>query len=133
MARRKSRGSAAEKAAAPSIVRFLPIAILAALVVFVGAVVVVFFTSPEPGVFHYPLEENLAGCMPGQARGCTVGNCSGTSLCLEGGTWSGCRWEHVCAPGARIPCLKDGCSYAYRDCNACGSGYGDCTVPSSAK
>ncbi|MDD5339922.1 MAG: hypothetical protein PHV13_01595 [Candidatus ainarchaeum sp.] len=122
---RKKGGKAAGK---PQFARLLPLAILAALVVFVGAVLTVFFSSPAPGVFQYPAEEQ-AGCVQGTARACSVGNCTGTSVCLEGGTWGSCKWVRVCTPGARMACLQDGCSYAYRECNPCGSGYGSCTVP----
>jgi hypothetical protein len=124
MARRKTK----KAPAAPSLARFLPIAILIALVIFVGAVVSVFFMSPEPGVFHYPLAENATGCIAGQARNCSVGGCTGTSLCLEDGTWGSCNWQRVCTPGSTLPCLQDGCAYAYKTCNPCGSGYGDCNA-----
>ncbi len=125
MARRKTKKA---PAAARSLARFLPIAILIALVIFVGAVVSVYIISPEQGASHYPLAENASGCVPGQTRSCSVGNCSGTSLCLVDGTWGGCNWQRVCTPSSRLPCLQAGCAYAYKVCNPCGSGYGACSA-----
>lgn len=115
----------------PSVVRFIPLGLLALLVLTVAVVMAVFFGSPGPGVAHYPSSgQQQAACQPGQARSCAVGNCSGTSACLGDGIWGGCTWAHSCEAGSRIPCLRDGCSYAYRECNPCGSGYGEC-VPLS--
>lgn len=115
----------------PSAMRFLPLGLLALLVLTVAVVMAVFFGSSESGVVHYPPSgQQQAACQPGQARPCAVGNCSGTSACLGDGSWGGCTWAHSCEAGSRIPCLRDGCSYAYRECNPCGSGYGEC-VPIS--
>lgn len=127
MAGRKTR-----KEAAQPFGRYLPIAILIALLIFVGAVVAIFFSSPEPGIFHYPAAENASGCVPGQVEGCSVGRCSGMSTCLQDGTWGGCNWQRVCIPGSRAPCLQNGCAYAYKECNQCGSGYGDCNASKPA-
>jgi hypothetical protein len=66
-----------------------------------------------------------AACAEDQSRQCFVGNCSGVSTCING-AWSGCRWERVCTPGSRSTCLKDGCAYAVKECNGCGTGYGPC-------
>jgi hypothetical protein len=116
---------------APSLMRFLPLAMLLALLIFVGAVVMVYFMSPATGAFHYPVAENESGCAPGTARACSVGICSGMSTCLGDGTWGGCDWQRVCIPGSRAPCIQDGCAYAFKTCNPCGSGYGDCAAPAS--
>ncbi len=66
-----------------------------------------------------------APCIDGQTQYCRLGNCSGISACI-GGAWTGCRWERVCEPGSRVPCLKNNCPYALKECDECGTGYGPC-------
>ncbi|MBI5224041.1 hypothetical protein HY990_06505 [Candidatus Micrarchaeota archaeon] len=71
-------------------------------------------------------QASAPSCLDGQKQYCRVASCSGFSTCV-GGTWGGCEWVKVCNPGERIPCLKEGCSYAYKICNECGTEYGSCT------
>lgn len=67
-------------------------------------------------------------CQAGQTQYCSSGPCPGLSTCFDG-VWSGCRWDTVCTPGERVPCLKGGCSYAVKECNECGTGYTVCFNP----
>ncbi len=69
-------------------------------------------------------------CADGQTQQCTAGACSGVSTCI-GGVWSGCKWPTSCIPGARVPCLSNGCVYAVKECNSCGTGYGECFLPNA--
>ncbi|MEW6722800.1 MAG: hypothetical protein AB1324_06060 [Candidatus Micrarchaeota archaeon] len=64
-------------------------------------------------------------CRDGETRPCSVNACAGTSVCA-GGSWSGCTWEQKCVPGAKVSCIREGCVYAFRECDDCGSGYGEC-------
>ncbi len=70
-------------------------------------------------------------CQDGQTQPCSTGSCSGLSRCING-VWSGCRWDTVCTPGDRVPCLSNGCVYAVKECNSCGTGYGACFLPNSS-
>lgn len=67
-----------------------------------------------------------ASCRAGDRQYCTAGNCTGTSVCMDG-MWSGCTWARVCAPGTTIPCFKETCPQGIQECNSCGTGYGSCT------
>jgi hypothetical protein len=118
-----------KEVAAPSPMRYLPLMILLALVVFVGAVVGFFLLSPPS--LHYPVSQSPGGCVPGTMENCSIGSCGGTSFCLADGTWGGCTWQRVCTPGVRDACIQNGCAYAYKTCNQCGSGYGACAPPNS--
>jgi hypothetical protein len=69
-------------------------------------------------------------CTEGQTQACSIGSCSGVSRCING-VWSGCRWDTVCTPGTKVPCLSNGCVYAVKECNQCGTGYTDCFLPNS--
>ncbi|MFZ5501488.1 MAG: hypothetical protein ACOY58_06220, partial [Candidatus Micrarchaeota archaeon] len=64
-------------------------------------------------------------CASGETRSCQSGSCAGTSTCIQG-VWSGCRWERICTPGIHEPCIEQGCAYALRECNECGTGWGEC-------
>jgi len=64
-------------------------------------------------------------CSDGQIRNCTIRGCPGSSVCVEG-EWHGCKWDTICSPGSIEPCLSYGCAYAYKVCNECGTGYGQC-------
>lgn len=77
------------------------------------------YAGPEPEPAGGPQ------CTEGQIKACSLGNCSGTSLCV-GGSWGGCRWERICPPGSRLPCINNSCVYALKECNECGTGYGPC-------
>ncbi len=70
-------------------------------------------------------------CRDGQTQACSTGSCSGVSSCING-IWSGCKWDTLCTPGARVPCLSNGCVYAVKECNSCGTGYGDCFLPNTS-
>jgi len=65
-------------------------------------------------------------CMSGQTRQCAAGNCTGTSVCVDG-SWSGCTWKQACVPGTAVPCLSDGCPQGLKRCNPCGTGYLPCS------
>ncbi len=69
-------------------------------------------------------------CQDGQTQACSAGSCSGVSTCING-VWSGCKWATACTPGARVPCLSNGCVYAVKECNSCGTGYTDCFLPNA--
>ncbi len=69
-------------------------------------------------------------CRDGQTQACSAGSCSGLSTCING-IWSGCKWGTVCTPLSRVPCLSNGCVYAVKECNSCGTGYGDCFLPNA--
>ena len=101
----------------------LPLLIIAVLAVV--AVYGFFFISPKAVSLHYPVDEGPVLCVEGQTKGCTVGPCDGLSTCLNG-RWGPCRWETVCTPGTEAPCTQNGCAYAYKECNECGTGYGPC-------
>ncbi len=102
----------------------LPLLIIAALAVI--AAYTFFFVSAPAVNLHYPSEDKAERlCSEGQIRNCTVGGCTGVSTCASG-RWGGCKWEMVCTPGIRAPCLNNSCVYAYKECNECGTGYGPC-------
>jgi len=97
------------------------------LILFVFAVVIivlVIYNSIQP-----PVEEDIAPetveCAEGSVRDCERGPCNGTQSCTNG-TWEKCSVEIICTPGARTPCVMDHCASAYKICNECGTGYGEC-------
>jgi hypothetical protein len=105
-----------------------PIALL--LIIALAAVLAVPFLSPAspPG----PGSGNASApvlCKDGQTRACSAGSCGGVSTCV-GGVWSGCKWPRVCVPGSKVSCIQNGCAYAFKECDECGSGYGPCIMPS---
>lgn len=67
-------------------------------------------------------------CQEGQTQPCSTGTCPGVSRCING-VWSGCRWDTICTPGTRVPCLSNGCVYAVKECDSCGTGYTECFLP----
>ena len=88
------------------------------------AYIIMLVTSPT----QLPVEDQLSSpflCADGEVRPCASGDCEGTSTCVKG-VWGGCRWEQVCAPGLREPCIIQGCAYAVRECNECGTGWSEC-------
>jgi len=97
------------------------------LVLFLISMALIFYAPAPP---PQPAEKlPPPACMDGQTRSCTTGGCSGIATCKDG-KWWGCRWNQTCRPGARAPCLNDnGCSYAVKECNDCGTGYGPCMGP----
>ncbi|HSB47450.1 MAG TPA: hypothetical protein VLD37_05530 [Candidatus Bilamarchaeum sp.] len=99
----------------------------AVLLLIVGYVV--FISLPEPRAAQPESgAEPLPRCQSGQTQYCKSGPCSGVATCADG-IWSGCRWDTMCTPGERLPCLKGACSYAVRECNSCGTGFGECFSP----
>jgi len=65
-------------------------------------------------------------CEGSQAASCFVGGCEGVRRC-SGGMYSGCLLPRkVCVPGEKIGCSIDGCKFGHAECNACGSGFGEC-------
>lgn len=108
----------------------LPLALLALLALALAAILFLFYNpaGAQPQQNESALQ---AGCTDGQTKACSVGECGGTSTCVNGRWWV-CRWETVCTPGSRIPCLNGGCAYAVRECNSCGTGYGPCFGPANS-
>jgi hypothetical protein len=86
--------------------------------------------APSPQPASRPSDSATGLCREGDTRPCSVNSCQGVSRCLNG-VWSGCRWDTVCTPGARVPCLSNGCVYAVKECDSCGTGYTDCFLPNS--
>lgn len=73
-----------------------------------------------------PLQVIARECQDGQAQDCARNGCPGKRTCLEG-SWSSCALpERKCAPGARIGCAYNSCSFGYATCDKCGSGFGPC-------
>ena len=70
-------------------------------------------------------------CSEGQTQACSLGSCSGQMRCING-VWSGCRWDTICTPGSRVPCLSNGCVYAVKECDSCGTGYTACFLPNGS-
>ncbi len=73
-------------------------------------------------------EEEKTGtkeCREGETKDCMKGPCSGTQNCSNG-TWGICIIERICEPGEVVPCVVDSCASAYKVCNDCGTGYGEC-------
>ena len=71
-------------------------------------------------------------CIGGESEACIESNCLGNRTCFAG-KWGGCSLpEKVCSPGERIGCSYDGCHFGHAVCNACGSGFGNCTQDSGA-
>jgi len=101
----------------------LPLVFLFLLILTLAYIVYVVFV-PEavsvPGDTHRALY-----CTDGERRACTAGSCSGISTCV-GGSWGGCDWQKVCEPGSRELCIKDGCAYALKECDECGTSWGPC-------
>lgn len=68
-------------------------------------------------------------CAEGEKKACMKDGCGGTALC-ENGRFSPCVLPpQACLPGQRVGCPLDGCSFGYRTCNSCGTGYGPCRPP----
>ena len=108
-----------------------PLVLIMILALAAILVYVLFFFPGSPGALPPAQQPPPTLCTEGQTQYCAIDSCSGTRTCV-GGVWSGCRWQQVCTPGSRIPCLRQDCSYAVQTCNECGSGYGPCLNASSA-
>jgi hypothetical protein len=80
---------------------------------------------PQVSIIDTPIEKI---CEDNQTHACTSGSCNGTSTCVDN-SWSSCTWEKICVPGSRAMCIEDGCAYAVKECNECGTGYGPCGLP----
>lgn len=87
-------------------------------------IIISFLIKPQPIEFDYEPEEEQE-CGGGDVQECFVGNCSGTSTCVNG-EWSVCNLDMVCTPGDRVPCVEGGCVNGYKECDECGTGYGPC-------
>lgn len=71
--------------------------------------------------------QNHQECFPGTRSQCiNYMNCFGYKLCREG-KWSECIVQKVCTPGTKTGCFLNYCSMGYATCNACGTGYENCT------
>ena len=70
-------------------------------------------------------EPETKECSNGEIRDCMKGPCNGTQNCSDG-MWGSCTVERICEPGEVVPCAVDSCASAYKICNDCGTGYGEC-------
>ncbi|MFH1785812.1 MAG: hypothetical protein ABH842_05270 [Candidatus Micrarchaeota archaeon] len=73
-------------------------------------------------------EDQYLVCTENSTQYCSVGSCSGLSTC-HNGIWSSCQWEKVCTPGFKTMCIENGCAYAIKECNECGTSFGQCLPP----
>lgn len=86
--------------------------------------------APEKGIYLQQGEAAppAAECAGNETRQCEVNGCAGRQAC-QYSAWGVCSFSKVCVPGERISCSLNGCSFGYRVCNDCGSGFGDCLAP----
>jgi len=112
-------------AAKPNFLKYTPLVLMLGLLAILAYALLF---APGAGEFQYPKEDELQRCTENQTRTCQVGGCVGLQTCFEG-EWSGCSWKRICTPGIKTPCLKQGCAYAYQECNPCGTGFGPCLTP----
>ena len=91
----------------------------------VGVIIAVYIPPPE---LEEAEEPELPECSEGKTKECMRGPCEGIQTCING-TWSKCAVEVICTPGTKTPCVSNHCSSAYKICNDCGTGYGECIVP----
>ncbi len=88
------------------------------------AVVVIAVLSAPPEEITEPEKT----CTENETRDCMKGPCEGMQTCINE-EWGKCTVEIICTPGTKTPCVVDHCSSAYKVCNDCGTGYGECTAP----
>ena len=89
------------------------------VLVFVILIAVIFYQPEEEE------EEQIIEECSGGSKSCMKGPCNGTQTCING-TWGKCTVDMICTPGAREPCVVNHCVSAYKICNDCGTGYGEC-------
>lgn len=90
---------------------------------FIVAVIIIAFV-PLPQI-EEPGEPGIPECNEGQTKECMRGPCEGIQTCIDG-VWNKCTVEVICTPGTSTPCVSNHCSSAYKICNDCGTGYGEC-------
>jgi len=80
-----------------------------------------------------------AECQAGAQQDCTAGNgCAGKKTCTNG-TWGSCNAETICNAGSARSCnpaingVECTGITGTQTCNACGSAYGECSVPSGVE
>jgi len=91
----------------------------------VAVIIIVFVPPPEMEGAEEPW---IPDCNEGQTRECVRGPCEGIQTCING-SWNKCTVEVICTPGTKTPCVVEHCSSAYKICNNCGTGYGECIAP----
>ncbi|MFH0737840.1 MAG: hypothetical protein V1827_04235 [Candidatus Micrarchaeota archaeon] len=101
----------------------LPLAFLSILIIILSYILYLAFFPQEVDVIGD--SHRALYCTDGEKRACTIGACSGISAC-SGGAWGGCSWERICEPGSRELCIQDGCAYALKECDGCGTSWGPC-------
>jgi len=103
--------------------------LLVMVLAFVAVIAFVFITTNVFGNNSNPTSNNIpsspASCAEGQTKPCSLETCTGYSSC-HNGLWGACRWQLVCSPYTKTPCLNNSCVYGYKECDGCGSGYGPC-------
>ncbi|MFA6489444.1 MAG: hypothetical protein WCT52_02075 [Candidatus Micrarchaeia archaeon] len=73
-----------------------------------------------------PVQVVRPECLDGEIKSCERDGCAGKSTCFNGG-WGGCVLpSKKCAPGTRIGCAYNSCSFGYATCDKCGTGFGPC-------
>jgi hypothetical protein len=107
-----------------SLSRYLPLVIIGIMVVFLAALIYPSLNLGSQNIVPISLNPSPL-CKDGMSQSCSVGSCGGVSTCTSG-SWSGCVWQHMCIPGQKVDCLNQGCSFGYKVCNECGTGYGQC-------
>lgn len=66
-------------------------------------------------------------CEPGGQEACiTGGGCEGVRLCANGRLGNCIIPKQECVPGSRVGCTIDECTFGFRVCNKCGTGYLPC-------
>ncbi|MCX6770327.1 MAG: hypothetical protein NT051_06690 [Candidatus Micrarchaeota archaeon] len=80
----------------------------------------------ETGAQTAPVQNKIAECTEGQTKQCNLSDCKGTISC-ETGRFTECRLgRKVCIPKSRTGCNLDGCHFGLRECDSCGTGFGEC-------
>jgi hypothetical protein len=99
----------------------------------VAAFIVAFNLQAKPSVQPTPEPQNpyakpnrTLECTSRETKACERGECGGTIYCI-GGTWGECvQKKRICVPGKKVGCTLDSCSFGYRICNGCGTGFSEC-------
>ncbi|MBU0527740.1 hypothetical protein KKE92_04625 [Candidatus Micrarchaeota archaeon] len=101
-----------------------PIPLIFIFLLFLSLALIFLFTISNP-VSPKINATNTKVCQNGETVECTVSSCTGVSTC-HNAKWSMCIWDRICDPGSRVACAESGCSKGFKECNSCGTGYGEC-------
>jgi len=104
-------------------VKSIPLLFLVFMLLAIAALVYVLVYGAAERSEEMPEAEKQ--CDEGKSGPCMKGPCEGTRSCTNG-TWGACIVQKTCEPGEVVPCAKNGCASAYKVCNGCGTGYGEC-------